>query len=128
MALFFTPVANVVLSSVHEEGQASGANNAIRELLAGVLAAIPPERRWLPRSPPLTWLARCRAWAARSCCREAGLTGADHGDLELPSGDAEIAVAVAQRCSRLTTSGNEPAPNTGERSPVLAYFRDATNS
>jgi EmrB/QacA subfamily drug resistance transporter len=34
MALFFAPVANVVLSSVkpNEEGQASGAQNAIREL------------------------------------------------------------------------------------------------
>jgi EmrB/QacA subfamily drug resistance transporter len=34
MALFFAPVANVVLASVspEEEGQASGANNAIREL------------------------------------------------------------------------------------------------
>ena len=34
MALFFAPVANVVLSSVspEEEGQASGANNAVREL------------------------------------------------------------------------------------------------
>src|ERR1700730_7203949 len=34
MALFFAPVANVVLGSVrpHEEGHASGANNAIREL------------------------------------------------------------------------------------------------
>jgi MFS family permease len=34
MALFFAPVANVVLSSVSpaEEGKASGANNAIREL------------------------------------------------------------------------------------------------
>jgi EmrB/QacA subfamily drug resistance transporter len=34
MALFFAPVANVVLSSVRpeEEGQASGANNAVREL------------------------------------------------------------------------------------------------
>jgi MFS family permease len=34
MALFFAPVANVVLSAVkpEEEGQASGANNAIREL------------------------------------------------------------------------------------------------
>ncbi|MFL5938968.1 MAG: MFS transporter [Gaiellaceae bacterium] len=34
MALYFAPVANVVLSSVQpiEEGQASGANNAIREL------------------------------------------------------------------------------------------------
>jgi EmrB/QacA subfamily drug resistance transporter len=34
MALFFAPMANVVLSSVRsvEEGQASGANNAIREL------------------------------------------------------------------------------------------------
>jgi EmrB/QacA subfamily drug resistance transporter len=34
MALFFAPVANVILGSVRprEEGQASGANNAIREL------------------------------------------------------------------------------------------------
>src|SRR3954467_13814203 len=34
MAMYFAPVANVVLSSVNpeEEGQASGANNAIREL------------------------------------------------------------------------------------------------
>src|SRR5438034_5507193 len=34
MALFFAPVANVVLSVVRpeEQGQASGANNAIREL------------------------------------------------------------------------------------------------
>jgi EmrB/QacA subfamily drug resistance transporter len=38
MALFFAPMANVVLSAVkpQEEGQASGANNAIREL-GGVL-------------------------------------------------------------------------------------------
>jgi EmrB/QacA subfamily drug resistance transporter len=49
MALFFAPVANVILSSVRpeQEGQASGANNAIRELggvfgvavLAAVFAA-----------------------------------------------------------------------------------------
>jgi hypothetical protein len=34
MGLFFTPMANLVLSSVRreQEGQASGANNAIREL------------------------------------------------------------------------------------------------
>ena len=34
MGLFFAPMANVVLSAVRpeEEGQASGANNAIREL------------------------------------------------------------------------------------------------
>jgi MFS family permease len=34
MALFFAPVANVVLSSVRpdQEGKASGANNAIREV------------------------------------------------------------------------------------------------
>ena len=39
MALFFAPVANVVLSAVRrdEEGQASGAANAIREL-GGVFA------------------------------------------------------------------------------------------
>jgi MFS family permease len=38
MALFFAPVANVVLSSVRpvEEGKASGTNNAIREV-GGVL-------------------------------------------------------------------------------------------
>jgi MFS family permease len=46
MALFFAPVAHVVLSSVRpeQEGQASGANNAIRELGAvfgvAVLAAV----------------------------------------------------------------------------------------
>jgi hypothetical protein len=49
MAMFWAPVANVVLSSVkpEEQGQASGANNAIRELggvfgvavLASVFAA-----------------------------------------------------------------------------------------
>jgi hypothetical protein len=34
MAMFWAPVANVVLAAVHkeEEGQASGAQNAIREL------------------------------------------------------------------------------------------------
>src|SRR5207302_1089408 len=46
MALFFAPVANVVLSAVRpeEQGQASGANNAVRELggvfRAAVLAAV----------------------------------------------------------------------------------------
>jgi hypothetical protein len=46
MALFFAPVANVVLSAVRpeEEGKASGTNNAIRELGGvfgvAVLAAI----------------------------------------------------------------------------------------
>lgn len=41
MALFFAPMANVVLSAVRpvEEGQASGANNAIREL-GGVLGVV----------------------------------------------------------------------------------------
>ena len=48
MALFFAPMANVVLSAVRpeEEGQASGANNAIRELGGvfgvAVLAAVFP--------------------------------------------------------------------------------------
>jgi hypothetical protein len=38
MGMFFAPIANVILASVRgeEEGQASGANNAIREL-GGVL-------------------------------------------------------------------------------------------
>ena len=41
MALFFAPVANVVLSAVRpeEEGQASGATNAIREL-GGVFGVV----------------------------------------------------------------------------------------
>ena len=45
MALFFAPVANVVPSSVRpeEEGQAPGANSAIRELggVFGVVALAP---------------------------------------------------------------------------------------
>jgi len=42
MALFFAPVANVVLSAVRpeEEGQASGAQNAIRELGGGFGVAV----------------------------------------------------------------------------------------
>ena len=62
MALFFAPVANVILSSVRreEEGQASGANNAIRELggvfgvavLAAVFAG--QGRLWL-RSAVRRW-------------------------------------------------------------------------
>jgi hypothetical protein len=50
MSLFFAPMANIVLSAVRptEEGQASGANNAIRELggvfgvavLASVFASV----------------------------------------------------------------------------------------
>src|ERR671936_1119301 len=56
MALFFAPVANVVLSSVRpeEEGQASGANNAIRELGGvfgvAVLAAVFPSYGGLPHA------------------------------------------------------------------------------
>ena len=54
MALFFAPVANVVLGSVRprEEGQASGANNAIRELGGvfgvAVLASVFAQLRRLP--------------------------------------------------------------------------------
>jgi len=50
MALFFAPVANVVLSAVrpHEQGQASGANNAIREFAASSAS------RCSPRSSPAT--------------------------------------------------------------------------
>ena len=42
MAMFFAPVANVVLSAVrpNEEGQASGANNAIREVGGGCGVAV----------------------------------------------------------------------------------------
>ena len=51
MALFFAPMANIVLSAVRpaEEGQASGANNAIRELGGvfgvAVLASVFASRR-----------------------------------------------------------------------------------
>ena len=57
MGLFFAPVANVVLSAVRpeEEGQASGANNALRELGGvfgiAVLAAIFASRGHYPAPP-----------------------------------------------------------------------------
>ena len=57
MALFFAPVANIVLSAVRpeEEGQASGANNAIRELGGvfgvAVLAAVFAQVRRLRERP-----------------------------------------------------------------------------
>ena len=57
MALFFAPVANVVLSAVRpeEEGQASGANNAIRELggvfgVAVLAVGLRPRRRLRERA------------------------------------------------------------------------------
>jgi hypothetical protein len=57
MGLFFAPVANVVLSSVRpeQEGQASAANNAIRELGGvfgvAVLASIFSTTRATVRAP-----------------------------------------------------------------------------
>jgi EmrB/QacA subfamily drug resistance transporter len=57
MGLFFAPVANVVLASVRpeEEGQASGANNALRELGGvfgiAVLAAIFAQKGHYPAPP-----------------------------------------------------------------------------
>jgi len=57
MGLFFAPVANVVLAAVRpeEEGQASGANNALRELGGvfgiAVLAAIFAEKGHYPAPP-----------------------------------------------------------------------------
>jgi EmrB/QacA subfamily drug resistance transporter len=57
MGLFFAPVANVVLSAVQpqEEGQASGANNALRELGGvfgvAVLAAIFAHKGHYPAPP-----------------------------------------------------------------------------
>jgi MFS family permease len=57
MGLFFAPVANVVLSAVRpiEEGQASGANNALREvggvLGVAVLAAIFATKGHYPAPP-----------------------------------------------------------------------------
>src|SRR5579885_2647313 len=65
MALFFAPVANVVLSSVRpeEEGQASGAQNAIREL--GGVAIRRPRRAAARRGPPAP-SRRAPAFGARS--------------------------------------------------------------
>ena len=80
MALFFAPVANVVLSSVRpeEEGKASGANNAIRELggvfgvavLASLFArfggyATPQTRSSTGWCPPCGW-AQPSSASARS--------------------------------------------------------------
>ena len=73
MALFFAPVANVVLSWVRpsEQGQASGANNAIRELggvlgvavLASIFAALRRLRAGDRRSPT-GWCRPCTIGAA----------------------------------------------------------------
>ncbi len=73
MALFFAPVANVVLSTVRpvEEGQASGANNAIRELGGvfgvAVLAAVFASNGGY-ETPRRTWTASFRrsGWAPAS--------------------------------------------------------------
>ena len=70
MGLFFAPVANVVLSAVRpeEEGQASGANNALREVGGvfgvAVLAAIfaeyghypPPGQAYIDGLVPALWV------------------------------------------------------------------------
>jgi MFS family permease len=52
-------------------GSALGDRFGRRRLLAIGIAISrrrPPEPRWPPRSWRSTLLARCRAWAARSCC------------------------------------------------------------
>ena len=66
MGLFFAPVANVVLSAVRpeEEGQASGANNALREtggvFGVAVLAAIFAQYGHYPPPEQATSTASCR--------------------------------------------------------------------
>ena len=83
MALFFAPVANVVLSAVQpeEEGQASGANNAIRELGGvfgvAVLASVFSQLRRLRVRPGLRRRARAGALGRRSRRRARGRRGAD---------------------------------------------------
>ena len=89
MALVFAPVANVVLSSVRpeEQGKASGANNAIRELggvlgvavLASVFSGAGGYRTGetfvsglVPRSG---WAQACSPWARRSRCSCPGRRG-----------------------------------------------------
>ena len=86
MSLFIAPVANVVLSSVRrdQEGIASGANNAIREL-GGVLrdrrarrGVLRPrqlrQRLSLRRGPDPGRLGRCRGRGRRGRCRAAPAT------------------------------------------------------
>jgi MFS family permease len=106
MAMFFAPVANVVLSSVRpaEEGKASGANNAIREvggvLGVAVLASVfarygefTPPQAFTDGLVPATWIGagvvaagalasllippkRCRGTAAETVEDESELAAA----------------------------------------------------
>jgi MFS family permease len=60
MGMFFAPVANVVLSAVRrqEEGKASGANNAIREVggVLGVAILASVFSRWGGYASPVTFV------------------------------------------------------------------------
>src|ERR671936_1068520 len=81
MSLFFAPVANVVFSSVRpeEEGQASGANNAIRELGGvfgvAVLAAVFASYGGYPRAATFVGGGEATRWNGRGRVPPAPLAG-----------------------------------------------------
>ncbi len=114
MGLFFAPVANVVLSAVRpeEEGQASGANNAIREVGGvfgvAVLAAVFSRLRWLLRTPQTfvdgmkpailigaAFVARRRRWRRSPSPSCAGWHDPEMEPEAFPIGDAEPEQAIA---------------------------------
>jgi EmrB/QacA subfamily drug resistance transporter len=108
-ALFFAPVAATVLGAVapHEQGQASGAATAVRELAVvlgiAVLGAVFAVHGGLDAPAPFFAGAVPALWLA------AGLAGAGVlAALALPRSHAAQPVAIA--AARLSAAGDEPDP------------------
>ena len=123
MALFFAPVANVVLSSVRreEEGQASGANNAIRELggvfgvavLASVFAHYGGYRTGATFAHGMT-LARLRRRGGRRARLARGVRIGASGEA-----GAETASATGRRArTGLNERVTSHEPGSAERDPA----------
>ena len=143
MALFFAPVANVVLSSVRpaEQGQASGANNAIRELGGvlgvAVLASIfahdggygsrtgvhrrdgAGRLRSAPRSSLVGSVARVRDRPAVAAGRERG---------ELPEPRARARSLSSRVPSRSDRDNGAGGGRTGERAGACSSSAQARRS
>ena len=100
MALFFAPVANVVLGAVRaeEEGKASGANNAIREV-GGVLG--------------VAVLASVFAHAGGYGTPQTFIDGLEPGDLD----------RRRRRRRRRAARAADPAPRAGGRASRCAAER-----
>jgi EmrB/QacA subfamily drug resistance transporter len=117
MGLFFAPMANVALSAVrpHEEGQASGATNAIRELGGvfgvAVLAAV---------------FARQGSYASPQAFVDGMVPAVLIGSIVVAFG-ALAAFAIprhAQASAEAAQAGQPPVQGSGEPVPVLVPVDD----